>query len=80
MVRKQTITEKKTNHDVHFEGTSIQPVTRISIHEELALRVGSVLLLPSVICNDVIQGEKSETKHMLGILKTMLCYMENIRC
>ncbi|XP_051206880.1 uncharacterized protein [Lolium perenne] len=55
---------EKANQDLEYEGTSIQPVEKDSVHEKLAPRAGSVL--PSVSCNDAIQGDKSETNHLLG--------------
>ncbi|KAM0885245.1 hypothetical protein ACQ4PT_030456 [Festuca glaucescens] len=55
---------EKANQDLEYEGTSIQRVEKDSVHEKLALRAGSVL--PSVSCNGAIQGDKSETSHLLG--------------
>ncbi|XP_047064636.1 uncharacterized protein LOC124672457 [Lolium rigidum] len=55
---------EKANQDLEYEGTSIQRVEKDSVHEKLAPRDGSVL--PSVSCNDAIQGDKSETNHLLG--------------
>ncbi|CAM0905555.1 unnamed protein product [Alopecurus aequalis] len=55
---------EKANQDLDFEGTEIKPVEKDSIPAELALRAGSILL--SVRCNGAIQGDKSETNHLVG--------------
>ena len=55
---------ENANQDLDYEGTGIQPVEKDSIPVESALRAGSVL--PSVRCNGAIQGDKSETNHLVG--------------
>jgi hypothetical protein len=54
---------ERANQDLNYEGTSIQPVEK-EVHEELAQRADCILA--SVRCNGAIQGDKSETDHLLG--------------
>ncbi|CAN6203228.1 unnamed protein product [Urochloa humidicola] len=52
------------NQDLDDVAASIQPVEKDHVREELSLQAASVL--PSVSCNGVIQGGKSEANHQPG--------------
>jgi hypothetical protein len=55
---------EKVNQVLDDDNASIQQMEKDHIHEDLTLQTTSVL--PSVSCNDAIQGGQSETNHMPG--------------
>ncbi|XP_062187167.1 uncharacterized protein LOC133890689 [Phragmites australis] len=57
-------TGEKVNQDLDDDSANIRPVEKDHVHEKLTLQAASSL--PSVSCNDAIQGGKSETNHLPG--------------